>query len=385
MNFKKTLIALFAIIAIGGTAMAQNALNLKALEDKIASLDQKNDAFNFYINLQNSANTYFNSDDYEGIDFKTNQLRLEMRGEIVKGVRYRVRQRMNRGTTAENLDNLSTATDIASISIDLAKNFTVTGGKQCTAFGGYEFDLNPIDVYQFSDMVDNITCFLTGVDFAYQMDDQQFRFQIVNSRNSSLSDEYKTANNVESSKNALGYTLNWNGNLFDGIVQTRWSYSLFQETKEMSTNLIALGTQVKLGKKAQIQFDWMNSNEDIDTKGIVSGMINNGMSATDVVYNSLIAKIDYRLNKKFNMFVKGMYETATNDGNKDENLDDEFRKSYAYMAGVEFHPIADDLKVFFTYTGRFFDYESSITENLGIQDQHTNRLSLGLIYRLKMY
>ena len=385
MNLKKSIIALFAIITIGGTAMAQEVLNLKALESKIASLDQKNDAFNFYINLQNSANTYFNSDDYEGMDFKTNQLRLEMRGEIVKGIRYRVRQRMNRGTAAENLDNLSTATDIASISIDLTKNLTITGGKQCTAFGGYEFDLNPIDVYQFSDMVDNITCFLTGVDFAYQMNDQQFRFQIVNSRNSSLSDEYKMLNNVEANKYALGYTLNWNGSLFDGIVQTRWSYSLFQETKEMSTNLISLGTQVKLGKKAQLQFDWMNSSEDIDTKGIVSGMLNNAALATDVVYNSFIAKIDYRLNKKFNMFVKGMYETATNDGNENANLDDEFRTSYAYMTGLEYHPIAEGLKIFFTYTGRYFDYDSSLTENLGLEDQHTNRFSVGMIYRLKMY
>ena len=369
--------------------MAQEALNLKTLEKKIAALDQKNDSFNFYLNLQNSANVYLNGSDYEGIDFKTNQMRLEMRGEVVKGIRYRVRHRMNRGTSAEGLDNLSRATDIASISIDVAKNFTITGGKQCTAFGGYEFDLNPIDIYQYSDMIDYMDNFLTGVDFAYQVKGQEFRFQVVNSRNDYMDNIYDGLNGVEASKNALGYTLNWNGNLFDGKVQTRWSYSLFEDAKDMNTNYIALGTQVKLGKKAQLQFDWMNSREDIDRKGIVSDMMNsNGgeyVRATDVVYNSFVAKVDYRLNNKFNMFVKGMYETATNDGNTDENLNDEFRTSYGYMTGLEYHPIADGLKIFFTYTGRHFDYDTSLTESMGLKDQHTNRFSIGMVYRLKMY
>jgi len=389
MSFKKYIIALVAVLTIGGTSMAQEALNLKTLEKKIAALDKKNDSFNFYLNLQNSANMYLNGGDYEGIDFKTNQMRLEMRGEVVEGIRYRVRHRMNRGTSAEGMDNLSRATDIASISIDVAKNFTITGGKQCTAYGGYEFDLNPIDIYQYSDMIDYMDNFLTGVDFAYQVKNQEFRFQVVNSRNDYMDNIYEGLNGLEPSKNALGYTLNWNGSLFDGIVQTRWSYSILEDAKDMNTNYIALGTQVRLGKKAQLQFDWMNSSEDIDRKGIVSDMVNsNGgeyVRATDVVYNSFVAKVDYRLNNKFNMFVKGMYETATNDGNTDASLNDEFRKSYGYMAGLEFHPIADDLKVFFTYTGRYFDYDSSLTENMGLKDQYTNRFSIGLVYRLKMY
>ncbi|MFA8434897.1 MAG: porin [Marinifilaceae bacterium] len=389
MNLKKYFIAFAAVLTIGGTAVAQETTGLKALEQKLAALDQKNDAFNFYLNLQNSANMYLNGGDYEGVDFKTNQMRLEMRGEVVKGVRYRVRHRMNRGTSAEGLDNLSRATDIASVSIDVAPNFTITGGKQCTAFGGYEFDLNPIDIYQYSDMIDYMDNFLTGVDFAYQMNDQEFRFQVVNSRNDYLDNIYSGLNDVETSKNPLGYTLNWNGKLFGGKVQTRWSYSIFEEAKDNYMKYIALGTQVKLSDKAQLQFDWMNSHEDIDRKGIVSEMVNaNGgeyVRAMDVVYNSLIAKVDYRLNKKFNMFVKGMYETATNEGNTNADLNDEFRTSYGYIGGLEFHPVADNLKVFFTYTGRYFDYDTTVTNNLGLKDQYTNRFSIGLVYRLKMF
>jgi hypothetical protein len=390
MNLKKYIIAFVAILTIGGTAMAQEAINLKALEEKIASLDKKNDAFNFYLNLQNSSNLYLNGGgDYDGIEFKTNQMRLEMRGEVVKGIRYRVRHRLNRSTEAEGLDNLSRATDIASISIDVAKNFAITGGKQCTAFGGFEFDLNPIDIYQYSDMIDYMDNFLTGVDFAYQIKDQEFRFQIVNSRNDYLDAIYDGLEDVEASENPLGYTLNWNGSLFKGIVQTRWSYSLFEDAEDMYTNYIALGTQVKLGKKAQLQFDWMNSREDLDRKGIITDMLNNNggdyVYATDVVYNSLVAKMDYRLNNKFNLFVKGMYETATNNDNTDASIDDEYRKSYAYMTGLEFHPFADDLKVFFTYTGRYFDYDDNLADSMGLNDQYTNRFSIGLVYRLKMY
>lgn len=386
MNFKKTLIALVVIISMGGVARAQEATGLKALQEKLEGLDQSNKAFNFYLNMQNSANVYFNGGDYQGVDFKTNQLRLEMRGEVVKGVRYRLRHRMNRGTSAQGLDNLSRATDIASISIDVNDQFTITGGKQCTAFGGYEFDLNPIDIYQYSDMIDYMDNFLTGVDFAYQINDQELRLQIVNSRNNHLEELYNNLpEDIESSKNPLGYTFNWNGKLLDGKIQTRWSYSIFEEAKDNYMHYVALGTQFKIGEKAQLQFDWMNSHEDLDRKGIVTTMLNEDVVARDVIYNSLIAKMDYRVNKKFNLFVKGMYETASCEGDKNMTLSDDLRASYGYSGGLEYFPVKDNLKIFCTYVGRYYNFDSTVNQTIGLNDENTHRFSIGLVYRLKMF
>ncbi len=389
---RKSLIILTLVSVIlvsGGNIFAQQKSTLEKIEERLSSLDKKNDAFNIYLNIQNSANIYLDGSDYTGTDFKTNQFRLEMRGEVVKGVRYRFRHRLNRGTSAENIDNLSRATDIASISIDITDDFTITGGKQCTAFGGIEFDLNPIDIYQYSDMIDYMDNFLTGVDFAYRFNDQELRFQVVNSRTDHLENLYSNLpDGMERSKNPLGYTLNWNGSLMDGKIQTRWSYSIFEEAKDEFMNYVALGTQIKFGEKTQLQFDWMNSQEDIDRKGIVSdiaNMGNGGSRAVDVVYNSFVAKMDYKVCPKWNLFVKGMYETATNDGNTNEALSNDFRKSYGYFAGFEYFPVKDNLKFYFIYVGRHFDYDQTITDNLGIKDNTTSRFSVGLVYRLKMF
>jgi len=378
-----------ALLVLNGEVFAQQKSTLEKIEERLSSLDKKNDAFNIYLNIQNSANIYLDGSDYKGADFKTNQFRLEMKGEVVKGVRYRFRHRLNRGTSAQNIDNLSRATDIAAISIDLTDNLTVTGGKQCTAFGGYEFDLNPIDIYQYSDMIDYMDNFLTGVDFAYRLNDQEFRFQIVNSRTDHLENLYTgLPESIERSKNPLGYTLNWNGNFMDGKIQTRWSYSIFEEAKDNYMYYVSLGTQFKIDKKTQIQFDWMNSQEDIDRKGIISDLVNQGdeyTRATDVVYNSLIVKIDHKICPKLNLFVKGMYETATNDGNTNEDISNDFRKSYGYIGGIEYFPVKDNLKFYFTYVGRHYDYDQTVTDNLGISDNTTSRFSIGLVYRLKMF
>jgi len=378
MKLKNLIVALLAVVLVSGSVYAQSEVNLKSLEDKIQSLDQKNKAFNFYLNMQNSGNVYFNSDDYQGMDFKTNQFRLEMRGEVVKGLRYRVRQRMNRGTSAEGLSNLSRATDIASISLDVTPNFTITGGKQCTAFGGFEFDLNPIDIYQYSDMIDNMDNFLTGVDFAYTNNNQEYRFQVVNARTDSFDAVYSGVDGIEASKNALAYTANWNGKLFNGKVVTRWSYTIIEDAKDMFTNYVALGTQVQISKKAQIQFDWMNSQEDLDRKGMITSMVNDDTRATDVEYNAFVAKFDYKIKPSFNVFAKGMLETASQN-------DDKYRTSYGYILGMEYYPTTENLKVFVNYTGRYYDYEADAAQAYGLEDAHTNRFSIGLVYRLKMF
>lgn len=256
-------------------------------------------------------------------------------------------------------------------------------------FGGIEFDLNPIDIYQYSDMIDYMDNFLTGVDFAYRFNDQELRFQVVNSRTARLEELYTNLpEGIERSKNPLGYTLNWNGNIMDGKIMTRWSYSIFEEAKSNYMKYIALGTQVKLGDKAQLQFDWMNSKEDIDRKGIVSDIANQGdedVRATDAIYNSLIAKVDYKVCPKWNLFVKGMYETAKNDGNTNPELSDDFRKSFGYFAGFEYFPVKDNLKFYFIYVGRKFDYDKTVTDHLGLEDYNTSRFSVGLVYRLKMF
>ena len=78
-----------------------------------------------------------------------------------------------------------------------------------------------------------MTNFLTGIDFSYWLTpEQEFRFQVVDSRNGSFEELYGEVPDVKQAKAPLGYTLNWNGNFWEERLKTRWSASIFHEAKK---------------------------------------------------------------------------------------------------------------------------------------------------------
>ena len=83
-------------------------------------------------------------------------------------------------------------------------------------------------------------------------------------------------------------------------------------------------------------------------------------------------KAEYQPIPSLNLFAQGIYETAENNlaGNKMTGL--------GYYGGVEYLPFpSQDLRFFLAYVGRSRD-KNSITEN-------TNRVSLGMMYRIKAF
>ena len=149
---------------------------------------------------------------------------------------------------------------------------------------------------------------------------------------------------------------------------------------------IALGNELSLGQFGMF-LDFMYSKEDIDRKGIITGIIGTeGYNAPDAEYMSIVTKLNYRFNTNWNVFVKGMYETASLgkaykvDG--ETYADGKYRTSLGYLAGLEYYPMENsNLHFFLTYVGRKFDY----TDKAGMKDYDTNRVSLGFIYQLKMF
>ncbi len=167
---------------------------------------------------------------------------------------------------------MPTSIDIAGIGVKLNDQFSFFAGKQCAAYGGIEFDLNPIEIYEYSDMIENMSNFMTGLNIAYQIcDNHQLQFQILDSRNGSQEETYGPG--FEKSRAPLLYTLNWNGNLFDGIYKTRWSASVMSETKDKQMYYYALGNDFTFSKKVNMFVDFMYSDEQIDRKGIITGIV----------------------------------------------------------------------------------------------------------------
>ena len=133
---------------------AQKTEKKKKLNPNTTQIEELSDVkiktffFFFFFFLQGSFDAHFQNGFQEG-DCNMHQLRIEAKGNINNWLSYRYRQRLNRSNDANGMiDNLPTSIDYAGIGIKLNDQFSLFAGKQCAAYGGIEFDLNPIDIYQ---------------------------------------------------------------------------------------------------------------------------------------------------------------------------------------------------------------------------------------------
>ncbi len=285
------------------------------------------------------------------------------------------------------MDNLPASIDYAAVGFHLTEQLSVFAGKQCTAFGGFEFDLNPIEVYQYCDMLEYMTNFLTGIDFSYWLTpEQEFRFQVVDSRNGSFEELYGEVPDVKQAKAPLGYTLNWNGNFWEERLKTRWSASIFHEAKKKNWYYYALGTELSTPKFLGF-FDFMYSNEDLDRTGIISTLVSDDtqdIRALNTRYLSLVLYLNCRLSPKVNFFVKGMYETASVLKANQGLEKGKYRTSWGYLAGLEYYPLEENLHFFLNYIGRSYEFTDR-AKIYNQPDRNPQRIELGLVYQLPMF
>lgn len=364
----------------------------KTLFEELTDVKKKSDKFNLYLNMQGGFDANFR-DGFEEGTFKMRQLRIEMKGNINNWLSYRYRQRLNRSNDGGGMiDNVPTSIDYAGIGIKLNNRFNLFAGKQCTAYGGIEFDLNPIDIYEYSDMIENMSNFMTGLNIGYNLTStQQLNLQILNSRNGSFDSTYRITENEEgklpdlkSGKLPLVYTLNWNGT-FNDIFKTRWSASILNEAKSKNMYYYALGNELNLDK-FNMFLDFMYAQEGIDRNGTITGIVGRpgGHNVFDTGYLSVVTKLNYRFLPKWNVFVKGMYETASVTKSTEDIAKGNYRTSWGYLAGVEYYPMETNLHFFLTYVGRSYNFTSR-AKILGQEDYSTNRISVGFIWQMPVF
>lgn len=383
----KKLLAIL-LLAIGAQGVsAQNNGGEKTLFEEITGIKKKTDKFNFYLNMNTSFDAMDGYSDPVKNKFNVRQLRIEAKGNVNDWLSYRWRQRLNRSNAqGKNIDNAPTSIDIAGIGVKLSDKWSIFAGKQCAAYGGIEFDLNPIEIYEYSDMIEYMSNFLTGLNIGYDFAaGQQLNFQVLNSLNDNFANTYSNVEYAEASKTPLVYTLNWNGN-FNNVFKTRWSASIMNQAKGEKMTYIALGNELSLGKFGMF-LDFMYSKEDIDRKRIMTSMLGGDASLPSAEYMSIVTKLNYRFKPNWNVFVKGMYETASLGKNIETEGGEEFEKgkyrtSLGYLAGLEYYPMENsNLHFFLTYVGRKYNY----TSKADLKDFDTNRVSVGFIYQLQMF
>ena len=379
-------------LCVALTANAQQDKDASAGEEslfeKVTKIEKKQDNFHFLLNLNNSFDVNQADGDFQNAKFNMRQIRIEAKGNINKTFSFRWRQRLNRNNSpaSDGIDNMPTSSiDVAGIGVKTSDVFSMFLGKQCAAYGGIEFDLNPIEIYEYSDMVDYMSNFLTGANFQFQLNpNHQLQLQVLDSRSASMEDMYGLG--YDHSKVPLLYTVNWNGS-FGGVFNTRWSYSIMSQAEGYQSHYIALGNELNLDKFNAF-FDVMYMREGIDREGIVTGIVGpkeDQGHQNDAEYLSFVMKAQYRISPKWNVFVKGMLENEGLSKASGVLEKGKYRTAYGYLAGIEYYPLQNsNLHFFLTYVGRHYSYTDR-AKVYGNENYSTNRISLGYIWQLPMF
>lgn len=406
----KQLILFSAMLAVtltanaqgGNTRMGGNDGDYQSLAERVAKIEKKNDMFNVYFNYAASAQASSYDDEWTS-HFANKQMRLEIKGNLTDKLFYRLRHRMNKSNAAKGEDNFAKATDIMMVGYNLNDKLSLMGGKMCQIWGGFEFDENPMYIYQYSDMVDNMDNFMAGFVASYKpVPTQEIAVEVSNANNGQLTEDYgdylmtvgpdHELEAVHPANHPLTFILNWNGSFFNDKLQTRWSWGTQKQAEGLSSKMLVLGQRLNL-PKLQWYFDYMGAWDGFDRLGVASS---DGVSAylseseldpdrtlnvrfKDVNYNSFITKLNWQFAPQWNLMLKGTYETA-NVKNIDKLKN--FRKSIGWAGSLEYYPDkSQDFRVFLAYIGHKYNY----SEKIGLSSHNTNRIELGFMYRIKCY
>ena len=175
MKMRNFVVALMAFAVTSAYAQVESRNSIapseESLFERVTKIEKKNDWLNLYLNMNGAFSATFNQNGKDGLDegaFKMNQLRIEAKGQVTDWLSYRWRQRLNRSNDGRyDIDNLPQSIDYAVIGIKLSDKFSLYAGKQAAAYGGIEYDLNPIEIYQYSEMINNMSNFMKQAKYKF--------------------------------------------------------------------------------------------------------------------------------------------------------------------------------------------------------------------------
>ena len=273
----------------------------ESLDQRIFNLEKKTDAFNFHINFASSFMTEDTNQGEWDAKFICRDLRIDIKGDITPKVFYRLRHSLTMSQEKKGLDRFAKATDIMMVGYNFSDKLSLMAGKMTQIWGGYEYDENPMYVYEYSDFINHMDIYMAGAVLCYKpVPTQEIAIEVSNSYNGKLNDEYgdnlvvtdgKSFKNVEKAKAPLTYILNWNGSLFNDLLQTRWSCGLQTQARDTYSRMIILGQQLNL-PKLQWYVDYLGTWDDLDRLGIATNeMYGDNIRAGKVNYNTFITKM----------------------------------------------------------------------------------------------
>lgn len=280
---------------------------------------------------------------------------LHMGGNIGEHFSYYYRQRIiaNAGHVTF-FDN----TDFLYIDYAMNRNWSFRFGKDALAYGGYEYDASPIDVYFNGRYWDAIYCFQLAASAAYRSDDgnHTLRFQFANSPYVHHGSPYGTYN-------MFTYNLLWTGKM--GCFSTLYSIGMTERKKGYFVSNIMLGNR--------FTFDHWDFYID---------MIHRGLTYDQLTKNwGVIGRVGIHPTDYLTLFVKGGYEQnmdkneMVNYANTGEIWDCLSRPGQRYSfagLGVEYRPtVCPDLRIHAFIADKFTQENSYDATNEAIATGRT--------------
>lgn len=360
---KKLYIAICMLFA-GITVSAQHRESQNILDKLLWDDKMLNIMLDTRVDLQST----IQNGDVDELSFKGQTVKIWLAGEIIPGIRYRVRHRLNKPQTPLR-EGYSAATDQAWLAFDIGKDWTLTAGKQSVQFGTFEYDYNPADIYQPTMAFDDLDAYKTGVNAAYRFAGQTLNLQVVNSDAPQFArDDYKNK--------ALAVNVLWEGNLFDGALKTRWGYGAFQHSKSKFYNWLTAGTQVNAGKFTT-ELDYYLGSRNMDYGYMVDDTDLGNRYVRD---QSLALNLKYDFGK-WRPFIKGTWNQR-----HDKDFDSNAYETKGIQAVVEFYPftkdLVKDLRFHAAYAYQNTDFKGQFS-GLSNKDTHTILVGTRWLFKAK--
>lgn len=347
------------------------------------------EVINVDLHLRSAFHAKFNSGDADTDEasFRFDHIMIGIYGNVTDKLSYKYLQRLNKGTQAFETENLSGTIDYAYLRYQLDPRFAVTAGRQALFVEGFEYNEYPINIYDYSGITNNITCYLTGVNIAYSpRSNQEIAIQVLNNRAGIMEEAFgRIPEGIERPFAPLYYSLVWNSNYSDNKVQLRYAASTGELAKGKWVFMIGGGQMVDLGK-FNLFLDILYHRSAIDHLGVIRKMaINKDGTAWDgiarsVEYLTFVSEANYRFLPKWNIHLKGFYDRASVYKENGIFGKGNYLSSWGYQGGIEYFPMADkNLHLFLNATGK--TYKNIQKENI-INQEDQFRVSLGFVYRL---
>lgn len=249
--------------------------------------------------------------------FKGKFIFFRIDGSLAEGLTYSYRQRINKPTSVQSLFD---ATDFINLTYTKGP-WSVSGGKQIVATGGYEYDRAPFDLYYCSEYWYNLACFQFGVSgtYAFTESDDKLTFQISES-------PFRRGVLNPDNDDIYAYNLMWTGS--HEWFKTTYSINVMEYAPGKYINYLALGNRFEFGDLA-LELDF----------------INKGTNAQNFLLEDycLIGDLCWKASDALNLFVKVSY-----DRNKSVTEDlcvaagtDVFRAG----GGIEYFPLKNNRNV----------------------------------------